>query len=141
MTVTNVDNQRIVMKEKIRNISKISDLYHDSGFCPANDVLAPTLDKWSMFCLFNLAYYRTMRFGELRKNINGISARMLSVTLKRLEKNGFVERTAYSEVPPRVEYAVTEFGAELSKRLVDLSDWFLKNYEENQKGKSDKTMS
>lgn len=133
MGVTNTDNQELALKEKIKNFYFRSLAYMPDGHCPTSTTLAPTLEKWSLFCLFNLAYHKTLRFGELRKNIKGISARMLTVTLKRLEENGFVHREAYMEVPPRVEYSLTEFGQELAERLLALTGWFLEEYEERRK--------
>ena len=135
MEVTNTDNQGLVLKEKIKKFYLQSQPHIAAGFCPTGKILSPSLDKWSLFCLLNLAYHGTLRFGELRKNIDGISARMLSVTLKRLEENGFLHRAAFSEVPPRVEYSLTGFGTELAHRLVELSTWFLKEYERLPKNK------
>ena len=130
MPVTIADNQAVALKEKIKKIYQRSQPHFDKGFCPTGMVLAPSLERWGMFCLFYLAYYGTMRFGELRKKIDGISPRMLTVTLKRLEENGFVKRKVYAQVPPRVEYSLTGFGLELSRRLSDLTEWFLQRYEE-----------
>lgn len=129
MTVTIADNQTIVMKETLKKIYQRSRPYRMNGYCPASQVLSPALDRWSMFCLFHLAYHDTLRFGELRKQIDGISPRMLTVTLKKLEENGFVKRKYYAEVPPRVEYSLTDFGLELTRRLSELTDWFLGQFE------------
>ena len=129
MGVTDADNQTVVFKERLKKIYRYSQSHLSEGLCPTGKVLAPTLDRWSMFCPFNLAYYETLRFGELRKKIDGISPRMLAVTLRRLEEHGFVARKAYSEVPPRVEYRLTDFGLELSRRLSDLTEWFLGYFE------------
>ena len=82
--------------------------------------------------MYNLGYYEVMRFNELKSKINGISSRMLSVTLKRLEEFGMVTRTIYPEVPPRVEYSLTEFGQKWSSKLIDLAMWFLNHHEEAQ---------
>ena len=90
--------------------------------------MAVLMDKWSLFVLYNLAYFGTLRFGELKTNIRGISARMLSVTLKKLENHHVINRKVYAEVPPRVEYSLTEFGMELAEKSVDLNEWFLDKY-------------
>ncbi len=129
MAVTNVDNQTVALKQNLQKIYRRSLPHVAGGFCPTSQVLAPALDRWSIFCLFNLAYYDILRFGELRKKIDGISPRMLAVTLKRLEENGFVERRSFSEVPPKVEYSLTDFGLELTRRLTDLTDWFLEGFD------------
>ncbi|WP_435578014.1 winged helix-turn-helix transcriptional regulator [Gilvibacter sp.] len=81
-----------------------------------------------MFCIYNLGYYEILRFSELKKNIDGISGRMLTVTLKKLEEHGIVKRKVYSEAPPKVEYALTDFGFALSNKLIDISSWFVDNY-------------
>ena len=96
----------------------------ETDCCPTKDVLAAMTDKWSMFVLFNLGYSKTLRFNELKEKIGGISARMLTVTLKKLEKNGILKRKVFPQVPPRVEYSLTKFGEEFSDRLVDFGDWF-----------------
>lgn len=130
MAVSIIEDQSIAIEEKLKKIYRYSRNHRHNGVCPTGKVLAPTLDRWGMFCLFNLAYYKVMRFGELAKKIDGISPRMLTVTLKRLEENGFVDRLVYAEVPPRVEYRLTAFGTELSRRLLDLTEWFLENFEQ-----------
>ena len=78
-------------------------------------------------CVFNLGYYEVLRFNELKKNIDGISSRMLAVTLKKLEGYDIVERKVYPEIPPKVEYSLTKFGFELSDKIIDLSNWFMDN--------------
>ena len=128
MTVTNIENQSISFEKKIELFYQATKPYSKDSFCPVKDVLSQALDKWSIFCLLNLAYYKCLRFNELKGKIRGISSRMLSVTLKRLEEQKIVKRKVYAEVPPKVEYSLTPFGMELSERLLDLSAWFLMNF-------------
>lgn len=128
MTVTNAENQAVGLKEKIETFFVKSRTTIKGGFCPTKDLMATTTDKWSLFVLFNLGYSKTMRFSELKGKIKRISSRMLTVTLKKLEKNGLIERKVFAEVPPRVEYNLTEFGEALSERLIDLNDWFFMEY-------------
>lgn len=71
-----------------------------------------------------------MRFGELEKAIAGISQRMLTLTLKHLVEDGLVSRTAYAEVPPRVEYEVTELGKTLVPLVIALAEWAMANREQ-----------
>src|SRR5215471_3941300 len=75
--------------------------------CPIRDVLDRIGDQWSLLVLQSLAT-RVMRFGEINRAIGDISKQMLSRTLKRLEQDGFVKRTLFAEIPPRVEYELTE---------------------------------
>ena len=72
-----------------------------------------------------------LRFGELKSNIRGVSARMLSVTLKKLEHHQIVERKAFAEIPPRVEYKLTDFGKDLAGKTVELNQWLLDKRLEN----------
>ena len=129
MEITNVDNQGVSLKNKIEVFFKRSIRNKkDKGFCVTKDLMAVVLDKWSLFIIYNLGYYETLRFGELKSNIRGISSRMLSVTLKKLEQHNILSRKVYAEVPPKVEYQLTEFGKELAKKSVDLNEWFLDKY-------------
>ena len=128
MKRTIADNQSLILKEKLKKFFFRSLPYLKEGFCPTRDLMAMTLDKWSLFILYNLGYQDVMRFNELKEKIRGISPRMLSVTLKRLVAEDLVERVAYAEVPPRVEYKITPYGAELADKLVDLSNWFIDHH-------------
>jgi DNA-binding HxlR family transcriptional regulator len=91
--------------------------------CHARDILARIGDKWSVSVIHMLGDARTLRFNELRSGIDGISQRMLTVTLRGLERDGLVERTAYPEVPPRVEYTLTPLGATLRQLVRALVAW------------------
>ena len=75
--------------------------------CPIRNILARMSDKWSLLVIYTLSQIEKMRFGDLRRAIPDISQKMLTVTLRTLEEDGFVTRTIYPEVPPRVEYALT----------------------------------
>jgi DNA-binding HxlR family transcriptional regulator len=84
--------------------------------CRGRDVLDRVGDKWSLHVLTVLDD-QTLRFGQLRRAIDGISQRMLTVTLRNLERDGIVHRTLYPEIPPRVEYALTPLGETLLKAV------------------------
>ncbi|PWF24259.1 winged helix-turn-helix transcriptional regulator [Corticimicrobacter populi] len=90
--------------------------------CPIRDVLDRIGDQWSLLILEALAQ-RTLRFNELNREIGDISRQMLSRTLKRLEYDGFVSRTLYAEVPPRVEYALTDLGRSFLEPMQRLVEW------------------
>ena len=85
-------------------------------------ILDRIADKWSLLAIA-LLEGRTLRFNELRREIDGISQRMLSVTLRQLERDGLVTRTVYPVVPPRVEYALTPLGATLHSTIQALVTW------------------
>jgi DNA-binding HxlR family transcriptional regulator len=86
------------------------------------DILNRIGDKWSVMVVGYLTR-KTMRFNELRHAIGGISQRMLTLTLRNLERDGLVTRTVYPEIPPRVEYKLTELGRTLTEPLNALWDW------------------
>jgi DNA-binding HxlR family transcriptional regulator len=90
--------------------------------CPSRTVLDHVTSRWGMLLLIVLQD-GTRRFGELRKLIGGVSEKMLAQSLGTLEADGFVDRRAYAEVPPRVEYTLTPMGHELAAHLETLGRW------------------
>ena len=76
--------------------------------CPIRNILSRIGDKWSLLVLYTLSGSSVMRFNVLQKNIPDISQKMLTVTLRALEEDGLVKRVIYAEVPPRVEYSLTD---------------------------------
>ncbi|MEU8399597.1 helix-turn-helix domain-containing protein [Nonomuraea sp. NPDC048892] len=89
-------------------------------------VLDRVADRWSLI-LIGLLDDKPMRFTELLRTAPGISRRMLSLTLRSLERDGLVRRVAYPEIPPRVEYEVTPFGRSLSDPVLALAQWTAEN--------------
>jgi DNA-binding HxlR family transcriptional regulator len=96
--------------------------------CPIRDVLDRIGDQWSLLVLQALAP-RAMRFGEINRAIGDISKQMLSRTLKRLEQDGFVKRTLFAEIPPRVEYELTDLGRSFLRPLEALVIWANANHQ------------
>ena len=90
--------------------------------CPARAILALLAEKWALLIVHALSE-QTMRTGALRRRIGGISEKMLIQTLKRLEGAGLVVRLAPPEVPPRVEYSLTDLGRSLSPLVTALDEW------------------
>ncbi|MEA3002907.1 MAG: hypothetical protein QOH81_1695 [Sphingomonadales bacterium] len=90
------------------------------------DILARVGDKWTILLLMAIGD-RRMRFGELHRAINGISQRMLTVTLRNLEHDGILIRTAYSTIPPRVEYELSDRGRSLKLALAPIGQWVMEN--------------
>ena len=99
------------------------ELQHTEANCRAHEMLTRVGDKWSVHVIHVLSAEGTLRFGELRRRVPSISQRMLTVTLRGLERDGLVHRTMYPEVPPRVEYGVTPLGATLREIVRALIDW------------------
>jgi DNA-binding HxlR family transcriptional regulator len=90
--------------------------------CPVEATLDVIGGRWKGVILFHLLG-GTRRFGELRKLLPGVTQRMLTLQLRELEADGVVRREVYREVPPKVEYSLTEFGASLEPILVQMRDW------------------
>ena len=91
-----------------------------------SDVLARVGDKWSVLVVTRLGG-GALRFNELRRSIGGISQRMLTLTLRGLERDGLVTRSVFPTVPPRVEYGLTALGRDLLQPVSALGDWALRN--------------
>lgn len=91
-------------------------------------VLVRVADKWTVV-IIGLLQKRTYRFTELLTAIPGISRRMLTLTLRSLERDGLVVRTVYAEVPPRVEYRATDLGMSLSEPVMALATWISEHQE------------
>lgn len=104
------------------------DLHYPT--CPIRNVLSRFSDKWSLLILVNLQGKEKMRYKELMNAIPDISQKMLSSTLKQLEEDHFLNRKAYAEIPPRVEYSLTEMGKSFMPALNMMIDWSLVHFEE-----------
>lgn len=91
--------------------------------CPVRGVLDQVGDKWSMLVMLRVVERSPMRFSELRRAVDGISQRMLTETLRGLERNGVLTRTAYPTIPPRVDYAITPLGVSLAQVVRPLVAW------------------
>ncbi|HEY1632265.1 MAG TPA: helix-turn-helix domain-containing protein [Rhizomicrobium sp.] len=100
---------------------------HETSDCRAvSGVLARIGDKWSVLIVTRLGP-APMRFNALKREIGGISQRMLTLTLRNLERDGLVTRTVFPTIPPRVDYALTPLGRSLLVPVQALGDWALKN--------------
>ena len=110
--------------------------FNDTGECHKDtaecqrvrETLARVGDKWSVLIIMRLAD-APHRFNELKRVIGGISQRILTLTLRGLERDGLITRTAYDTVPPSVEYKITELGLSLKKAVVQLGTWAIENQE------------
>lgn len=101
----------------------VPGINNESGQCRAvADVLARIGDKWTVYVV-GLLSQRTMRFNEIRHQVPAISQRMLSLTLRGLERDGLVKRTVHPSIPPRVEYELTETGRTLIAPLREVGAW------------------
>lgn len=98
--------------------------------CPIRNVLTRFSDKWSLLILLNLQGKEKMRYKELLVSVPDISQKMLSGTLKRLEEDHLINRKAYAEIPPRVEYSLTSTGKSLIPALQPMIEWSQIHFEE-----------
>lgn len=98
--------------------------------CPIRNVLSRISDKWSLLILCSLQMKEVMRYKDLMSSIPDISQKMLSGTLKRLEEDKLITRTMYKEIPPRVEYSLTEMGQELMPAVQLMIQWAQTHFEE-----------
>jgi len=111
-------------------IDKKMKNFHANSKCPIRDIISRLGDKWSMLVLVTLHANGKMRFGDIHKTIADVSQRMLTVTLRTLEIDGLISRKVYAEVPPRVEYQLTELGESLMPHVQTFVDWALEHMEE-----------
>lgn len=125
----------VTPKEKELLASVFSGACSQRKVCPVKDIMASFGDKWSMYTILLLGQHQKMRFNELRTAISGISQRMLTVTLRSLEDDGIVSRTIYPEIPPRVEYELTELGESLLRQLLQLATWAEENFDKIMKAR------
>jgi len=115
---------------------KVSDVTSRQGFgftdgilpaaCATRTVLDHVTSKWGVLILIALTE-ESLRWGELRRTVQGISEKMLAQTLRTLETDGFALRVAQPTIPPRVDYSLTPLGRDLTERLLPLMDWIAVN--------------
>ncbi|MBC2887072.1 helix-turn-helix transcriptional regulator [Ochrobactrum sp. CM-21-5] len=101
--------------------------FKETAACRAvTDILSRVGDKWTVLVVSYLGNC-PMRFNELRRTVDGISQKMLTTTLRNLERDGFVSRTVFPTIPPKVEYALTELGRDLLRPVRGLGEWAIAN--------------
>ena len=113
---------------------KIKDFFETASsgsikLCPVRDILHTLSDKWSIMVMLSLGHHKMLRFNELKNNIEGISQKMLTVTVRTLELHGLIVRKVYAQIPPKVEYTITQLGQEFLQHLVVMLDWACINME------------
>lgn len=110
------------LKENLKKYTGIAS-------CPVRNVIARFSGKWTMLILCVLAENEATRFNEIAKAIPDISPKVLTETLKNLEADGLISRRMYAEIPPKVEYALTDLGKSLMPRLGNLIEWALDHFD------------
>lgn len=113
--------RKLELKENLEKFTCIDQ-------CPVRNVVARFSGKWSMLILCVLAENESTRFNAIGKAIPDISPKVLTETLKSLEHDGLIQRRQYSEIPPRVEYSLTELGRSLMPHITGLITWALDHF-------------
>ncbi|AIQ29511.1 MULTISPECIES: winged helix-turn-helix transcriptional regulator [Paenibacillus] len=103
------------------------------SYCKFESALDILIGKWKPVILLQLMNKGTMRFGELQKSIPDINKKMLTQQLRELEYNDIVHREVYNQIPPKVEYSISEYGKGLSSVLQVLNDWGVSHIEHMKK--------
>lgn len=111
---TNVDNQEVESKEKF---------VFDESSCPVTATMQVLGGKWKAILINAIYFTSPARFGELKRSVKGITQSMLTQQLRELEEDGIISRKIYAEIPPRVEYTLTEFGLTLSPIIQAMAKW------------------
>lgn len=111
---------------------------HDAKRCPLQELLTRLGDKWSLLVIHALARApkNRARFSELKREISGISQRMLTATLRNLERDGILTREIFAVIPPRVEYTLTTLGKDLLHPVQSLVGWVESHWEKIEKARS-----
>ena len=105
---------------------KVKDgIFTEAGNCPVTSLLLMLQGKWKFLIIYEMCIKSPIRFGELRKNIDGITNTMLTSSLRELEKDGLVLRIQFNEIPPHVEYSLTEKGIALLPVFYAMTEWGL----------------
>ncbi len=113
---------RLHLKENLKKYTGINS-------CPVRNIIARFSGKWSILVLCVLSENDVTRFNEIGKAIPDISPKVLTDTLKNLESSGLISRKLYAEIPPKVEYSLTDLGKSLMPYIEGLIGWALDNYE------------
>lgn len=120
---TVVDNQSITVEKKLKKIFGHIDPNNPPKVCPIRDILSPVSDKWSILIIIFTGAYTQLRFNEIKKKVYGISSKILTERLKNLERDGYINRKMYAQVPIKVEYNLTSFGEKYLEQILNLREW------------------
>ncbi|MFX1256375.1 MAG: winged helix-turn-helix transcriptional regulator [Promethearchaeota archaeon] len=103
-------------------------------FCPVEGIINVISKKWALVIIGTISNHKKLRFNELMNNIIGISPKTLSDRLKELKEVGLIKREAFTEIPPRVEYSLTQDGVEIRDAMLPLMEWAYKKSIQEKKG-------
>ena len=114
-------------EEYLANIRK--GIVTDRGRCPVTPLLVMLQGRWKSRIMYEVCMYDTVRFGQLRKDLPGITNSMLTRALRELEEDGLISREQFNEIPPHVEYSLTEMGRGLLPVFYEIVKWGFQNEE------------
>lgn len=119
-------------EEYLENIKK--GIVTKDGNCPVTPLLVMLQGKWKSQIMYEMCIYETVRFGQLKKDLGDITNTMLAKALRELEEDGLISRYQFNEIPPHVEYSLTEMGRDLLPVFYSIMNWGFK-YEKQLYGK------
>lgn len=112
----------LLTKRRVRKVN--SDCkYAEKGYAHFEAFVDMIAGKWKLRILYFLAIHKVMRYGEIKQALNGVSHKVLSSQLKELERDGIIIRTEYAQIPPKVEYTISELGLTLSSVFDEIVKW------------------
>ncbi|MFX1519759.1 MAG: winged helix-turn-helix transcriptional regulator [Promethearchaeota archaeon] len=111
------------MPENTKHSCQTGNEMHDICFCPLQGVIDIISRKWALLIVATIGNHQKLRYNELRERLGEISPKTLADRLKELEGEGLINREAFAEIPPRVEYSLTDRGEELRKAMMPLMKW------------------
>ena len=120
-------------------LAKIKEgIVTENGHCPVTPLLVMLQGRWKSQLMYEMCIYESVRFGQLKKDLPGITNTMLTNSLRELEEDGLVHREQFNEIPPHVEYSLTEMGRNLLPVFYAIMNWGFKYEKEIFEAKEDK---
>lgn len=128
-------NNTIAVNQEDKQGKKI---VFDENSCPVTATMQVLGGKWKSILINAIYHTSPARFGELKRSVKGITQSMLTKQLRELEDDGVISRKIYAEIPPRVEYTLTEFGLTLSPIMLSMAEWGKQYRLNNEKTKANR---
>ncbi|WP_371746783.1 winged helix-turn-helix transcriptional regulator [Shinella sp. H4-D48] len=130
-------NQTLSSEDVLRYSQTVCDGLRDDDDGVRREVLAHAGNRWSLGIIHTLGVYGGLRHAEIGRRMHGVTQRMLTRTLRQLERDGLVIRNDFGENPPRVEYALSETGMDLLLRMIPLWTWIVENADRFRRSRED----
>lgn len=130
-------NQTLSSEDVLRYSQTVCDGLRDDDDGVRREVLAHAGNRWSLGIIHTLGVYGRLRHAEIGRRMHGVTQRMLTRTLRQLERDGLVIRNDFGENPPRVEYALSETGMDLLLRMIPLWTWIVENADRFRRSRED----